>query len=233
MTTESTVDDITTFVKKTKPKPAENVITSAVQQIFGIENVNATQESVTKTDENQFISLDSTIQVCSRCGRSNHDVLKCSANRDIYGKICPPNLLIKTHKRKDRDEKEQLQIQKRHAKQEQKFELKKKSNPCKNWKVGECLLGIQCAFSHDGPGFDPRSKQLCEYFRVGTCTRGERCLYSHKKNDFPCVFFHMKRGCKKVNCEYSHAEMTEEQKLALERDQKRFESRQEKKMYKP
>jgi hypothetical protein len=237
------LDDITTLVPKEGnssltgkeycyQKGTQNPsITSAVAQVFGLQT-NTPQACVVKNSAGEFESLDGSLAVCIRCGRSNHSITQCSANQDIFGSLCPPNPHHKPQKRKSRDDKNFSSIRKKHVIMESKLRERKQNTPCKMWTEGKCVLGRNCHFSHDGPGFDPRSKQLCEYFRVGTCTRGDLCYYSHRKEDFPCVFYHIKGGCKKNDCGYSHAPLTENQMLLLQRDEDRYQQRQSKRQIK-
>lgn len=211
-------DDITSLVKRSKAQETISIPTSITQQVFAME---AVEPDLVAKDDTGYTCTSKP--VCSRCGRFNHSLQQCSANKDIRGEICPP--LLKTIKKKTEDDR----VRERQAKMELKFMVKKRANPCTKWAIGQCILGFQCAYSHDGPGYDPRSKQLCEHFRSGSCKR-DPCLYSHKKSDFPCVFFHRKGGCNKRDCEYSHAKMTEEQTQEMERDQLKFKARAMKKL---
>ena len=56
-----------------------------------------------------------------------------------------------------------------HANRELKMLSKKASKPCQFWELGTCTLGDQCLYSHQGPGFDARSRQLCRFARSGSC----------------------------------------------------------------
>jgi hypothetical protein len=222
------IDDITLFVKKPSCRKAvEKSVTAAVKQTFGIVNV-ATAPIIFKNESNEFTSSDPNATFCKRCGRCSHEVQQCSANTDIQGAPCAPNTLLKSRKRKA-DERAEQQIKSRQRKKELLLKQRKQSTPCKVWAEGKCILGNNCSFSHDGPGFDPRSKQLCEYYRVNTCTRGDRCYYSHVKKNFPCIFHHIKGSCKRgIECEYSHDPLTLEQKQAIELDNARYANRHSK-----
>jgi hypothetical protein len=223
ITTRAVLDDITTFVKKQQTKQQINIPSTAIQQIYGIQPPNSTTIPVViKTETGEFKALDNGM-ICTRCGRSNHTIQQCSANKDIYNVICPPLPTLK----RVRVDKDMKRIQKRHAAKEQLFQLQKKKS-CALYQQGKCILGSQCNYSHDCDGYDPRSKQLCEYYRIGKCTK-PNCVYSHDKKQFGCVFY-FRGSCKKEECEYSHGEQgnLEEMKREMERDQKRFEERRKK-----
>lgn len=52
--------------------------------------------------------------------------------------------------------------------------------PCRNFAIGTCTYGANCAFFHD-PNLParPEEVQLCRNFAVGECTYGEKCAFSH------------------------------------------------------
>merc|ERR1711918_292619 len=80
------------------------------------------------------------------------------------------------------------------------------ASPCADFKVGKCLRGAACKFSHamcgefkkglctrgstckfahagvcPGSTFDADGKMICGQFKKGTCTRGDACKFSHRE----------------------------------------------------
>jgi hypothetical protein len=196
-----------------KTNKQQNTKIERNQKIKGIEKL--------KESTLDLFGIQPEKPTCTRCLRSSHFISQCSARRDIHGQICPPNLHVKAMKSKI--SKEEI-IQKRMKKKQDEF--MKKTIECERYKDGKCILGINCNYSHDGVGFDPRSKQLCQYFRKGACTRGSDCIYSHDKKQFPCAFFHFKQskgGCRLgESCGFSHDPLTSEQLAEYNREQDLF-----------
>ena len=156
---------------------------------------------------------------CERCQRRTHSTANCHAKTDILGKELEgtKDLLSKLQPKKNKVPQVSKKVQKK------KVAVKKKS-PCIMWENGKCMLGDTCLYSHQGPGFDPRSRQLCSFFRSGRCLKGELCDYSHNTKLFACAFHHWKGGCRSTaqDCPFSHDPMSPEQEAELERDQKKF-----------
>ncbi|CAH8481047.1 unnamed protein product [Dicrocoelium dendriticum] len=79
---------------------------------------------------------------------------------------------------------------------------------------GRCAKGDTCPFAHD---FQPPKKQeLCKFYAVGVCSKGPTCLFLH--GEFPCKFFHLSGKCTHGgSCKFSHAPLTADSKLLLDR----------------
>ncbi|CAG9328802.1 unnamed protein product [Blepharisma stoltei] len=66
---------------------------------------------------------------------------------------------------------------------EQDFQVKFKTEICKNWVNGFCPFGEACAFAHgkeelrDKVGV--RTKECKHFSELGCCTYGERCQFKH------------------------------------------------------
>ncbi|CAG9317624.1 unnamed protein product [Blepharisma stoltei] len=67
---------------------------------------------------------------------------------------------------------------------EQDFQIKYKTEICKNWVNGHCQFGESCAFAHGREELREKalSKKECTHFAEGFCVYGERCLFKHTVN---------------------------------------------------
>lgn len=85
---------------------------------------------------------------------------------------------------------------------------------CRYFMEGRCAKGDACPFAHD---FQPPKKQeLCKFYAVGVCSKGPTCLFLH--GEFPCKFFHLSGKCNHGgSCKFSHAPLTADSKLLLDR----------------
>ncbi len=167
----------------------------------------------------QTLPFENIPNTCDRCGNKSHTLEMCRALNDVNGQCCQP-LVSEPLKSEPKDK----DTQNAKAKNLFKIAAQKKKLPCTAWSLGKCVLDIACAYSHEGPGYDPRSRQLCFFARNGSCLKGSSCIYSHDKSTFPCVFYHFST-CKNEKCLFSHEPITPEQKLMLELDQKKYEQR--------
>ncbi|CAG9322849.1 unnamed protein product [Blepharisma stoltei] len=64
---------------------------------------------------------------------------------------------------------------------EQDFQVKYKTEMCKNWINGHCQFGDNCAFAHGKEELREKtlSKKECTHFAEGFCVYGDRCLFKH------------------------------------------------------
>ncbi|OAG31192.1 hypothetical protein NEDG_01605 [Nematocida displodere] len=63
--------------------------------------------------------------------------------------------------------------------------------------------------------YKPEKKHLCKYFVKNACIRGSNCTFSHDLAKFPCKLFHIKKNCRRRNCQFSHAPISEEETQML------------------
>lgn len=57
----------------------------------------------------------------------------------------------------------------------------------------------------------PEKRHLCKYFVKNACIRGSNCSFSHNLGKFPCKLFHLKKNCRRRNCQFSHAAISREE----------------------
>lgn len=73
---------------------------------------------------------------------------------------------------------------------ERDFQVKYKTEICKNWESGYCSFGSSCAFAHGSnelrqkPAANNNHKnKVCKHFHdLGYCMYGTRCQFLHKQN---------------------------------------------------
>ncbi|CAG9312049.1 unnamed protein product [Blepharisma stoltei] len=91
-------------------------------------------------------------------------------------------MLTSSIKRLDNDfDKESRNLAKTNGQSD--FQVKYKTEICKNWVNGHCQFGDGCAFAHGKDelrGKDAQKIKECKHFtESGFCAYGERCQFKH------------------------------------------------------
>ncbi len=118
-------------------------------------------------------------------------------------------LFLKTlNSRKKKIQKYTKRIRKNSKKSEkEKTEVKnliiKKNISCEFYKVGNCIKGDLCEYSHlEEPSV--QKDKLCKYHLIGGCQKNP-CYFSHNLSDFACKYLFISGKCdKNSSCKFSH-----------------------------
>ena len=96
--------------------------------------------------------------------------------------------------------------QREQLKMQQTWKQLRAKTPCKYFKLGRCVRGKHCEFSHDV------SRTICRHFVNGYCFKGALCPLSHDTKDFPCYYFHEEKRCSNGDsCRFSHDAINDEE----------------------